>query len=67
MSDSDTVCERHGVESLPTGYDRCPYCVEEEKRNEQMVERAMRQSDPQMADNIDAQANAIDHSRRPDY
>lgn len=30
------ACERHGVERLPSGYDRCPYCEQERDREAQI-------------------------------
>lgn len=45
MSDnSDPVCERHGVDELPSHLDGCPYCKMERDREAEMVERATRRA-----------------------
>lgn len=65
MSDNDMACERHGLEELPNGYDECPQCAEERRMEACERERMERRADPQMHNMVDAQANAIDHSRSP--
>jgi hypothetical protein len=57
-------CAKHGVNIAElTGYDECPKCRREEERDALERELQARRSDPQMHNMVDAQANAIDHSR----
>lgn len=65
MSDDDMTCERHDLEELPTGYDECPQCRRERELEAREQELQARRADPQMHNMVDAQANAIDHSRSP--
>lgn len=38
----EQACEKHDIETLPTGYDRCPLCVEEERIQGEIRHRATR-------------------------
>lgn len=40
----ESYCERHdvNVDSLPRDYTRCPYCVEEERRDAELAHRMTR-------------------------
>lgn len=54
-----------GDESLLTPDGLCPKCDEARRVEEERRELQARRSDPQMHNMVDAQANAIDHSRSP--
>lgn len=43
---NEQACERHDLDELPSGYDRCPLCVEEERISGWREHRATR--DPQV-------------------
>lgn len=44
--DDVMACERHEIASLPSGYDTCPLCTEEQRIEGERVHRATR--DPTM-------------------
>lgn len=48
------ACETHGVKSLPSGYDRCPLCMEEQRIHNLEQERMARRADPRMHPTVDA-------------
>lgn len=48
------VCERHEIRELPTGYDRCPLCEEEERIEAMEQEMHERRADPRMHPSVDA-------------
>ena len=59
-------CAKHGVNWGDIGgYDHCPKCREERRIEEERQEIMSRRADPNMHNMVDAQANAIDHSRSP--
>jgi|APHM01.1.fsa_nt_gi hypothetical protein len=48
MGDDDSydVCDRHEIDTLPSGYDRCPMCEQERERRAQIRHEMTR--DPQV-------------------
>lgn len=63
---SNDYCAKHSVNVRNlTGWDGCPQCREEQRVAAQEQEMMARRADPNMHNSVDAQANAIDHSRGP--
>lgn len=59
----EDYCLRHDIDVSRLPHDSCPRCRQEREREQQLQERQARRSDPNMHNHVDAQANAIDHSR----
>lgn len=39
---NNMACERHDIETLPSGYDRCPLCSEERRIQEREMHKITR-------------------------
>lgn len=58
-NDDPMACEKHNVterevENLPSGYDMCPFCREQQRADAREREMHARRSDPNMHPTIDA-------------
>jgi len=63
---SGDYCGKHGVNVRKlNGRDKCPKCRRERDVRQREQELQARSADPNMHNMVDAQANAIDHSRSP--